>query len=209
MIGAGYFLDVMPAWAVFVATVAMCWLAIEGGRLAGRLRVRVGAHEKSDSVVALHGSILALLAFILAFTFGMAANRFDARKKLVLAEANAIGTCYLRAELLPSPFDTEMRGLLLEYVDTRLDAVQPDKLESALAKAEELHALLWSQTVQVSWEVPGSYGFVLFTQSLNDVIDLHEKRVVASIYDRLPGGGGARCMRWRSSRCWRRAITCR
>jgi hypothetical protein len=186
--GTVYFLDVLPAWAVFVATVAMCWLAVEGGRLAGRLRVRVGAQEKSDSVAALHGSILALLAFILAFTFGMAANRFDARKKLVLAEANAIGTCYLRAELLPSPFDTEMRALLLEYVDARLDAVQPDKLESALARAEELHALLWSQTVQVSREVPGSYGFVLFAQSLNEVIDLHEKRVVASIYDRLPGG---------------------
>ena len=188
MLGNTYFLDTLPALGVFFGTVAICWLAIEGGYLAGRLRVRGGAHEKGDSVSAMHGSILALLAFILAFTFGMAANRYDARKKLVLAEANAIGTCYLRAQLLPSPFDTEMRGLLLEYVDTRLDAVQPEKLESALARAEELHALLWSQAVQVSREAPGSYGFVLFVQSLNEVIDLHEKRVVAGIYDRLPGG---------------------
>jgi hypothetical protein len=188
----GYFLDALPTWAVFVGTVAITWLAIEGGYLVGRLRVRSGSYEKGASISAMHGTILALLAFILAITFGMASERYDARKRLVLTEANAIGTSYLRAELLPSPFDTEVRALLREYVDTRLDAVQAAQRaaqrDAALARSEELHALLWSQAVQVSREAPGSYGFVLFAPSLNEVIDLHSERVAAAIRDRLPGG---------------------
>jgi hypothetical protein len=60
---------------------------------------------------------LGLLAFFLAFTFGMAGSRFDDRKKLVLEEANTIGTTYLRAELLPEPHRTEIQTLLREYID--------------------------------------------------------------------------------------------
>lgn len=184
----GYFLDDLPTWAVFVGTVAITWLAIEGGYLAGRLRVRSGTHEKGDSVSAMHGTILALLAFTLAITFGMASERYDVRKRLVLTEANAIGTSYLRADLLPSPFDTEVKALLREYVDTRLELVQPGKLDAGFARSEELHSLLWSQAVQVSREAPGSYGLLLFTPSLNEVIDLHAERTVAAIDNRLPAG---------------------
>ena len=188
MLTTNYLLDTLPTWAVFVGTVVVTWLAIEVGYYVGRLRVRRGVPEKADSIAAMHGTILALLAFILAFTFGMASTRYDARKRLVLTEANAIGTSFLRADLLPSPFDTEMKTLLREYVDTRLEAVRPDKRDAALARSEELHALLWSQAVQVSREAPGSYGLLLFTPSLNEVIDLHAERVVAAIYDRLPAG---------------------
>ena len=81
MPGSSYYLDSVPAWAVFVGTVAICWVAIEGGYLVGRLRVRRDAHEKGDSIAAIHGTILALLAFILAFTFGMASTRYLARRR--------------------------------------------------------------------------------------------------------------------------------
>ena len=60
-------------------------------------------------VGAIVGAILGLLAFLLAFTFGMAASRFETRRELVLDEANAIGTTYLRAALLPEPHRVEVR----------------------------------------------------------------------------------------------------
>ena len=76
-------------------------------------------------------AVLALLAFLLTFTFGMAASRFEARRQVLLDEANAIGTAYLRAALLSDPQRAEIRKLLREYVDVRLEAVQPGKAEPA------------------------------------------------------------------------------
>jgi hypothetical protein len=68
-------------------------------------------------------STLGLLAFILAFTFGLAASRFDAKRQLLVDEANAVGTTYLRAEMLPERRD-EIRALLRDYVEVRIEAVK-------------------------------------------------------------------------------------
>ena len=95
-------------------------LALEGGYRLGRWRHDRPAEEKETPVGAMVGSILGLLAFLLAFTFGMAATRFEARRQAVLDEANAIGTTYLRARLLPEPQRTESAKLLREYVDVRI-----------------------------------------------------------------------------------------
>jgi len=75
-------------------------LAIEGGYRLGKWRHVHAADEKDDPVGAMVGSVLGLLAIMLAFTFHLAATRFDARRHAVLEEANAIGTAYLRARLL-------------------------------------------------------------------------------------------------------------
>src|SRR6266403_5424545 len=64
-----------------------------------------------------------------------------------VSEANAIGTTYLRAAMLPEPMRTDTRNLLREYVDVRLEAVQPGKLEQSLSRSEELHERLWSEAV--------------------------------------------------------------
>lgn len=183
-----YFLDFVPIWVLFVVTVAITWLAIEVGFLAGRHRVRRGPADAGDSMAGIHGSILALLAFILAITFSMAATRYDTRKQLVLAEANAIGTCFLRAEMLPPPLDADVQSLLREYVDVRLEGVRTGELELVVARSEELHAVLWSKAVQLSREADQSHVFSLFVQSLNEVIDLHQERVVWGIDDRIPPG---------------------
>jgi hypothetical protein len=105
-------------------------------------------------VGAIIAAILGLLAFLLAFTFGMAASRFDTRRELVLDEANAIGTTYLRAALLPEPHRTEIRSLLRDYVDLRLQAAQPEMTVPALAGSEELQGRLWAQAVIVGEKNP-------------------------------------------------------
>jgi hypothetical protein len=129
---------------------------------------------------------LALLAFMLAFTFGLASSRFDVRKGLVIDEANAIGTTYLRAGLLPEPYRTDVRNLLREYVDVRLEAAQPGKLSQSIGRSEELHARLWSHAVAVGEQNPGSIVVGLFIGSLNEVIDLHAKQLALGMRNRIP-----------------------
>src|SRR5690348_10734501 len=94
-------LDHLPLWGLFGATVAVVLLSIEGGYRLGQSRRRRSEDEKEGPVGAIVGATLGLLGFILAFTFGLAASRFDARRQIVVEEANDIGTTYLRAGLLP------------------------------------------------------------------------------------------------------------
>ena len=116
-------LDFVPLWAVFLATGALLWLAMEGGYRIGRWRHARIVDEKEQPVGAMVASILGLVALVLGFTFSLAASRFDARRMAVLEEANAIGTTYLRARLLPEPQRSEVARLLREYVEVRIRGV--------------------------------------------------------------------------------------
>ena len=83
-------LDVLPLWAVFVAALAMILLSAELGHRVGRVRFRRAEHEKEPTVGGIVAAELGLLAFLLAFTFGLAASRFEARRDTLLDEANAV-----------------------------------------------------------------------------------------------------------------------
>jgi len=180
-------LDLLPIWGVFLATVAVVLLAVEGGFRLGQYRRRRSEQEDKPPVGEMVAATLALLAFMLAFTFGLAASRFDVRRGLVIDEANAIGTTYLRAGLLPEPHRSDVRSLLREYVDVRLEAVQPGKLSRSIGRSEELHARLWAHAVAVGEKNPGSIVVGLFIASLNEVIDLHAKRLALGVRNRIPG----------------------
>jgi hypothetical protein len=123
-------LDVLQLWGLFPVIVVLVLAAIEGGYRLGSYRHRRSDREKDAPVGAMVGATLGLLAFMLAFRFGMAASRFDTRKQLVLDEANAIGTTYLRTAMLPEQRD-DIRALLRSYVDARLDAVRSGRVAEA------------------------------------------------------------------------------
>ena len=178
-------LDYVPLWALFGTTVLLIFLALEAGFRAGRWRQRRAAHEREAPVGAIVGAILGLLAFLIAFTFGMAASRFELRRELVLDEANAIGTTYLRAALVPEPHRTEIRTLLRDYVDLRLGGVEEGMAVPALARSEKLQGQLWAQAVIVAEKNPTPLTG-LFIQSLNEVTDLHAKRVTVGMRNRIP-----------------------
>ena len=180
-------LDLLPIWGVFLATVAVVLLAVEGGFRLGQYQRRRSEQEDRPPVGEMVAATLALLGFMLAFTFGLAASRFDVRRGLVIDEANAIGTTYLRAGLLPEPHRSDVQSLLREYVDVRLEAVQPGKLCQSIGRSEELHARLWAHAVAVGQKNPGSIVVGLFIASLNEVIDLHAKRLTLGVRNRIPG----------------------
>ena len=175
-----------PLPVLFVLTIAFVILAIGVGYLLGRrLRSRQGGSESIGSAV---GATLGLLAFMLGFAFSMAANRLDTRKQLFLEEVNAIETASLRAGLLTEPYTARIRDLLREYVDVRIDAMaDAEKLAGGIARSGEIHAALWRLVEQKVAEAPPTIMDSLFIQSLNEVIDLHAKRVTAGMRNRIPG----------------------
>jgi hypothetical protein len=168
-----------------MAILLLVLLSVEGGYRLGKYR-RSRSEEKEAPVGAMVGATLGLLAFILAFTFGLAAARYDTRRQVLLDEANAIGTTYLRAGMLPDRRE-EIRALLRDYVDTRLEAVRSGKIAEGIRRSENLHDQLWAQAVAVGENNPTSIVVGLFIQSLNEVIDLHAKRVTAGVRNRIPG----------------------
>jgi hypothetical protein len=179
-------LDCLPLWTLPLIILAIVLLAVEVGYRLGRHRSRYSEHEKESLVGAAVAATLALVGFMLAFTFGVAGTRYDARRQAVLDEANAIGTTYLRASLLPEDRGTDIRQLLRQYVDARLEAVRTGKIETGLRRANELHSQLWATIEPIAKKYPESIQVGLFVQSLNQMIDLHTTRVVAGLYSRIP-----------------------
>jgi hypothetical protein len=180
-------MDALPLWGLFAATVVIVLLSIEAGYRLGQYRRRRSEEEKEGPVGAIVAATLGLLAFILAFTFGMAASRFDARRQIVVEEANNIGTTYLRAGLLPADRGMKIRKLLKEYVDARLEAVETGDIEKVLRRSDELHRQLWKEAEEVGQKHPDSIVVGLFIQSLNETIDIHAKRIQVAVRSRIPG----------------------
>ena len=182
-----HFLYAIPIPLLFGATLLVGLAAIEGGRRLGVYR-RISGGESPGSVGSAVGATLGLLAFILAFTFGIAASRYDARKQLVVDEANAIGTCFLRTDFLPEAQRAEARSLLSEYVALRADAESftGERLEPTLARAARIQTELWELAAATGNAKPSPMT-ALFAASLNEVIDIHEERVTKGITNRIPG----------------------
>jgi hypothetical protein len=180
-------IDSLPLWGVFTATVVLVLLSIESGYWLGRYRRQRSEEEKEGPVGGIVTATLGLLGFILAFTFGMAATRFDARRQIVVEEANAIGTTYLRAGLLPNDQGVKIHKLLKEYVDTRLEAVAAKDLDTALRHSENLHRELWREAETVGKEHADSIMVGLYIQSLNETIDVFGRRMQVANRNRIPG----------------------
>ena len=179
-------LDMLPLWGLLLGGWAVLWLALEGGYRFGRWRHDHRPDEREQPVGAIVASILGLLALVLGFTFSLAASRFDAKRVTLLEEANAIGTTFLRARLLPEPQAAEMTRLLREYVEVRIEGAHPDRVDTAIQRSEELHELLWVQTQAMAQQDARPILTGLFVQSLNEMIDLHAKRVMVGLYSRIP-----------------------
>ena len=179
-------LDALPLWGLFLAILLLVLLSVEGGYRLGQYRRSRSEEEKEAPVGAMVGATLGLLAFLLAFTFGLAAARFETRRQVLLDEANAIGTTYLRAGMLPERRD-DIRTLLRDYVDVRLEAVRSGNVTEGIRRSEHLQEQLWTQAVALGETHPTSIVVGLFVQALNEVIDLHAKRVTAGLRNRIPG----------------------
>ncbi|OPY66891.1 MAG: hypothetical protein A4E57_02575 [Syntrophorhabdaceae bacterium PtaU1.Bin034] len=185
---SGKLLESVPIWLAFVLTVALVLLSIHGGVSYGRFRKKRWGKDTEGAVSTGVGASLGLLAFILAFTFGLTASRFDARKALLLDEVNAIETAYLRAGLVPEPHRSAVRELLRQYVDIRVELTRnPERIEEAIRRSEALQGQIWSHAMELpELEFKNAPLAALFVNSLNEMFDFQTKRVTIGLFYRIP-----------------------
>jgi len=177
----------LPWWGALAVLVALLMASTELGFRLGRAGMGAAGKPPGQAAVALAG-LLGLLGLLLGFSFGMAESRYSVRKALVLEEANAIGTTYLRARFLPDEQRERVRSMLREYVDLRLRPVTPAALEEGIERSGKLHVDLWREAELAGRAHPTSEVVGLFVRALNELIDLHTSRVSIGLHQRLPAG---------------------
>jgi len=157
-------------------------LLLETGRSIGLLRMATDAGGARAGLGAVEGAVFGLIGLLLAFTFSGASARFDTRRQLVVEEANAIGTAYLRLDLLPASAQPAIRQNFRRYLDTRL-AVYRKLPDFQAAKVEQdraaaLQSEIWTQTVAACRESVQP-ATMLLLPALNQMIDITTTRTAA------------------------------
>jgi len=179
-------LDFPPV--VFALSLVALWLSIQIGSLVSRKLRPVQGDERDDLGLVMSGC-LTLLGLIIGFSFSMAVSRYDQRKNYEEEEANAIGTEYVRADLLPTADAARVRQLLTQYLDQRLlsytirDARQLEQIDRETAK---LQTEMWF-VVQGAAMAQPTHPVALVVSGMNDVLN-RQGYTQAAWWNRLPVG---------------------
>lgn len=148
----------------------------------GRRRLTKG-DTKPEVPGAIIGAVFALLGLLIAFTFSGAYSRFDARRQLIVHEANAIGTAYLRLDLLPAAAQPSLRNKFREYAASRAalfeELADVQSAKSELARTDALEHEIWNQAVSASASSEYQSARLLLMPAINEMIDLVTTRTVA------------------------------
>lgn len=176
---------------VFALTFLALWLSARLGRFF--LERRRSQHEgEQDTLNVIVGASVTLLGLIIGFSFSMAVNRYDQRKNYEEAEANAIGTEYVRADLLPPADGARVRALLRDYLDQRVlfySSREGQQLRRVEADTARLEAELWSAVRQPADAHP-TPTLALAVSGMNDVLN-SRGYTQAAWWNRLPLGAWA------------------
>lgn len=161
--------------------------------LAGQ---RFGLYAKTKSgkvndspVGSVVGAALGLLAFMLAFTFQIVDARYNNRKVLLLEEVITIRTAYLQSGLIPEPYSTVSRDLLLEYTRLRADLVRDPSMgnvEKLKVRSESILDSLWSCSETLAAQDRSSEAYSLYTVSINNLFEIYNQRVTLTFQYRIP-----------------------
>ena len=176
-------------WRVLVFAIALTIVATEVGFLFGLRLHRAKDSVRSAQIGVVEGGILGLLGLLLGFTFAMAVGRYEARRELVVREANAIGTTFLRASFLPDSHKAAVADLLRRYLELRVEFYESGE-DRRLTDATEqrvaaLQKELWSHAVAAGKESPSPI-LATFINSLNDMFDMDALRYEA-LKNHVPG----------------------
>ncbi len=180
------FIESTPLWTFFLATLAILAVSVEIGYRYGWRRSRQPDFDDESHINATTGAQLALMGFILAFTFSQAADNFSVRKALRLEQVVVIQTAYLRAGLLDTKERAAMRRALNEYVKLAAQTYRPAEFPEAIARGESLLVEMWQIATALSRK--GDFGEegALVAESINQVIEVHERRINAGLHKRIP-----------------------
>jgi hypothetical protein len=160
--------------------VALTVAATALGYRAGRARKDTEDDRAYGVTTGLKASVFGLVALILGFTYSMTSSRFDERQRLVLDEANAIGTCYLRAGLLKPATTDGTRDALRRYTDLRIalfeQALDHDAVRRISQEMDGQLAGLWAHVEQSARDDPDLTHHSSIVPAVNTMIDLSSTR---------------------------------
>lgn len=160
-------------------------LFLEVGRRTGRRRAARDAEQASLGLGAVDGAVFALLGLLIAFSFSGASARFDNRRHLIVEETNAIGTAYLRLDLLRPDARSTLQALFRSYLDARLAIYRAipdlDAARAELARAEALQEEIWRAAVPAARESDTPGTPMLLLPALNAMFDLAATRTAAML----------------------------
>ena len=172
-------MTLLLAGGLFLAVL----LFLEIGRRIGCAALAKESKESASGAGAIDAAVYGLLALLIAFTFSGAATRFEARRHLITEEANAIGTAFLRLDLLPEGPRLMLKEKFRQYVDTRLEVYRnlPDieAAKAALARSAAIQSEIWSESITASREIFPQPAAILLLPALNQMIDITTTRSVA------------------------------
>lgn len=173
--------------AFFLLALVLLWAGTLLGSSLRRRRERTFA-EETATFKTLEGAVLALLGLLLGFTFAMGVSRYDQRKALEIAEANDLGTTWLRTATLPEPARSAEQALLRAYAPVRLEFLSAGtsrpRIERSLAQAGALQAQMW-HIAAVQAQTMRDPVTALFLATLNESFDATERRT-AAFENRIP-----------------------
>jgi len=174
-----YFLD--HPWALGGLLLIVLAVVLELGRLvAAHAKIEQKPQHK-EQLGTIRDGLFVLLSLLLGFSLTFATARAVERRSLLVEEATAIGTTYLRAATLPPPYRDHSRQLLRDYADSCLDLnsiVYGSRPTEAARHASSILEELWTDAAAVA-QADHSAVIAVYLSSLNETIDLHEKRVAA------------------------------
>jgi hypothetical protein len=185
--GASTVTPILQDLLLALGLLALLLVAFEIGFRAGAHAVGASDGPSNTQIGTIQAAVLGLLGLLLAFTFSAATSRFLERQDLIVQEANAIGTSYLRADLLSDPYRADLRTALQRYTEHRIEV--STRLRAGLQAAdvqesERLQAAMWSAaSAGVAARREVMMGVL---PPVNEVIDLHATRIAANL-KHLPG----------------------
>ena len=184
-------MDRFPIWLIFVGTTLLIVAAIEVGFAIGKSAHRKSEEEKESPVSAISGTVLALLAFMLAFTFSIVSDRYDTRKELVRDQAAAIRSSYSQSVFLSEPDRDTAKGLYPRYVELLLEASDTanfDNLPALIAEAQSIQGQLWTFAVNHVQSGDNSDIAAAYNESIIEMSNTLALRIAISVQARMPEG---------------------
>jgi hypothetical protein len=173
-------------FVVFAAFLVAQWIAAYLGDFV-RSRRRPAKEDELADLDIVQTAILTLLALIVGFSFSMAVSRYDQRKNYEEAEANAIGTEYLRADLLPAENAPAVRDLIRRWLDQRIvfyERYGERRIGQVEAEMEKLQAELWSAVLPAASAYPTPV-IALAVAGMNDMLNA-QSRTQGAWWNRIP-----------------------
>jgi hypothetical protein len=182
-------LNRLPGPALFALLILVLCAALAMGFVLGLHERRAEQEREFSQLSTLQAALLGLLALLLGFSFSLAATRWELRKHAFIDEANAIGTTYLRASLLPEAQRKDVAALLVQYVDVRLSPEvmgrDPAARARNAAEAHRLQSRIWQLAMDAVAIDSRPVTTGLFVPALNAMIDAHGT-CVALVEDHVP-----------------------